>query len=558
MAFFISTILVLFILSGCSSQEVTPAKKQEATKHITSASDDLKVFHEQEAHRKENVPAMILPPVYEDISVFDNQEITFAAENADLHTILYSISKIAGLNLIIDKEVNHTPITLSVEDASLADTLDIIMDISGAYYVVQGNILHVKEFMRKKFNVPYVHSSTSFNTDLGGDTLGSATAGGSSSGGGGSSSKDGISGNFQLQFKSPKGSNNFYNQLEKNIKALLSKEKKENEQVVQNMQKIKSESNDRGLTSQKNVLPKDNSSKTNQNYETRSYHVKSPGGQYTLNRFTGVLSVYDKKKNVMAIENFIKSVKEQSSKSILIEAKLLEVTLNNGHQLGVDWSAVANDIAKTGNKLVLAQTLSLTGAVAGTATYTSKNLNAVVNALDSSGDVETLSNPRIKVLSGQSAIISSGKLVPFWEKEVQTDQGTGGSASNTQVTYNRRDVLDGITMGVTPTIMENGHIMLNVIPIASHIVKVIEHFDEKGASVASAPILNIKEAGTIIEAKDNDMVLIGGLISSDKKTDEEKIPFLSSIPYIGKFFTKTNNTLEKKELVILIRLRVIK
>ena len=204
------------------------------------------------------------------------------------------------------------------------------------------------------------------------------------------------------------------------------------------------------------------------------------------------------------------------------------------------------------------QTLSLTGAVAGTAKYSSNNFSAILQALDSSGDVETLSNPRIKVLSGQSAIISSGKLVPFWEKEVQTDQGTGGSASNTQVTYNRRDILDGITMGVTPTIMENGHIMLNVIPITSNIVKVVEHYDEKGASVASAPILNIKEAGTIIEAKDNDMVLIGGLISSDKKTDDEKIPFLGSIPFIGTFFTKTNHSLEKKELVILIRLRIIK
>ena len=510
MALFISIVFTFLFLSGCSSQEVTPDKKQKqkkvtATQHIKSASQELDEFHKQEALKRQSPPAMILPPVYEDISVFDNQKITFAAENADFHKVLYSISKIAGLNLIIDKDVNHTPITLSVEDASLSDTLDIIMDISGAYYTVQGNILHVKEFMRERFKIPYVHSSTSFETDLGGDTLGSATAGGSSSGGGGSSSQGGISGNFQLKFTNPVKSNNFYEHLEKNIKELLSDE-----------------------------------------------------GKYTLNRFSGILSVYDKKKNVIALENFIKDVKEECSKSVLIEAKLLEVTLNDGHQLGVSWEAVADSVAKAGDNLVLAQTLSLTGAVAGTATYTSDNFSAVVTALDSSGDVETLSNPRVKVLSGQSAIISSGKLVPFWEKEVQTDQGTGGSASNTQVTYNRRDVLNGITMGVTPTIMENGHIMLNVIPITSSIVKVIEHYDETGASVASAPILNIKEAGTIIEAKDNDMVLIGGLISSEKKTDDEKIPFLGSIPFLGTLFTKTNHTLEKKELVILIRLRIIK
>ena len=504
MALFISLALTFLFLGGCSSQEAMPSEKERVkTSNIKTPSQELEEFRQKEKETQNSVPSMILPPVYEDISVFDNQKITFSAENADLHKILYSISKIAGLNLIIDKDVNHTPITLSVEDANLDETLDIIMEISGAYYTVQGNILHVKEFMRKRFNIPYVHSSTSFKTDLGGDTLGSAMAGGSSGGGG--SSSTGIKGNFQLSFKNPEKSNNFYEHLEKNVEDLISDD-----------------------------------------------------GKFTLNRFSGILSVYDKKKNIIAIENLIKDIKEQCSKSVLIEAKLLEVTLNDGHQLGVSWEAVANSVANSGDQLLLQQTLSLVGAVAGTVKYSTDNFSAVVTALDSSGDVETLSNPRIKVLSGQSAIISSGKLVPFWEKEVQTDQGTGGSASNTQVTYNRRDILDGITMGVTPTIMDDGMIMLNVIPITSNIVTVVEHYDETGASVASAPILNIKEAGTIINAKDNDMVLIGGLISSEKKTEEEKIPFLSSIPFVGKLFTKTNNKLEKKELVILIRLRVIK
>lgn len=542
MALLISIILSLFILSGCSTREtvVTQNKKIEAMKDIKSASDDLQTFHKREAQKRENIPSMILPPVYEDISVFDNKKITFSAKNADLQTVLYSISKIAGLNLIIDKDVNHTPITLSIKDANLADTLDIIMNISGAYYVLQGNILHIKEFMRKRFKIPYVHSSTSFKTDLGGDTLGSATKGSSSS-------KGGISGNFQLQFTNPKEANNFYDQLEKNIQSLLSKKEKENKQMSKNTNH-KNEKKTVGLVAKITALTNKNSSKTTSQYD------KTTDGRYTLNRFTGVLSVYDKKKNIMAIENFIKEIKEQYSKSVLIEAKILEITLNKGHQLGVSWDSLSN----TGDTLGLKQALSLSGTVAGAATYTSSNFNAVINALDSSGDVETLSNPRIKVLSGQSAIISSGKIVPFWEKEVKTDQGTGGSASNTQVTYNRRDILDGITMGVTPTITENGKIMLNVVPIISNIEKVIQHYDENGVSVASAPMLNIKEAGTIIEAKDNDMVLIGGLISNDKKTNEEKVPYLSAIPYIGALFTRINHTIEKKELVILIRLRIIK
>ena len=253
----------------------------------------------------------------------------------------------------------------------------------------------------------------------------------------------------------------------------------------------------------------------------------------------------------------VELIKKRVSRQVLIEAKILEVTLNDDHALGVSWEAVADSILKNGDQLLLQQTLGLSGAVAGTVQYTTNNFSAVVTALDEAGDVDTLSNPRIKVLSGQSALISSGKLVPFWEKEVQTNQGTGGSASNTEVTYNRRDVLHGISMGVTPTILDDGRIMLNVIPITSSIEDVIEHYDENGNSVASAPVLNIKEAGTVIFAKDNQMVLIGGLINNTVSTQEEKLPLLGDIPYLGQLFTQTLKKDEKRELVILLKLNVI-
>ncbi len=154
-------------------------------------------------------------------------------------------------------------------------------------------------------------------------------------------------------------------------------------------------------------------------------------------------------------------------------------------------------------------------------------------------------------------MISSGKLIPFWEKEVQTTQGTGGSASTSEVTYTRRDILDGVTLGVTPTVMENGKIMLNIIPITSSIEEVVSHFDENGKSVASAPILNIKEAGTVIYAMVNDLVLIGGLINNTTSKQENKVPWLGDIPLLGVLFTKTVSTDEKRELVILIRLKII-
>ncbi|MDK9694316.1 MAG: hypothetical protein OEL19_08755 [Sulfurimonas sp.] len=472
-----------------------PATKKTQTSQTKSASQEMSAFKNDV--KKGSVPQIVLPPVYEDVSLFDEKRITFAAQGAKFSNVMYQIAKESGLNLILDKDVNpDIPITLSIKDANLKDALGIVMDISGCYYQLKGNILYVKGFEQKNFTIPYVHSKTSFKTDLGGNTLGSVGGGKSSNGG------DSLKGDFSLKFSNSEEANDFYGQFEKNIKSLI-----------------------------------------------------SPEGRYTLNRFSGTLNVYDRRKNIDAIEEIVNKIKKETSRQVLIEAKILEVVLNDNHSLGVNWDVVANSVLQSGDQLNIGQALGLGGAVAGTMSYTSRNFSAVINALDESGDVDTLSNPSISVLSGQSAIISSGKLVPFWEKEVQTT--SDNSASNTEVTYNRRDVLDGVTMGVTPTVLEDGRIMLNIIPITSSIEEVVDYKDQNGVSVATAPILNIKEAGTIIYAHDDNLVLIGGLINNSVSKSEQKVPLLGDMPLMGGLFTKTVNTDQKRELVILIRLKIV-
>jgi len=492
MAYYISLIMLLLLLGGCANHATLDVKDAK----FKSATEEIAAF--KEFSSKGSVPDFVLPPAYEDVSIFDEKKITFLAEEAKLSQVMYQISRQSGLNLIIDKDVDtEIPITISVEDAPLKEVLDIVMNIVGCYYILSGNILHVKQFQQKNFSIPYVHTTSSFTSELGGDTLSSVSEGGSSGSGG-----SGLKGEFTLNFNNPQEINNFYEQLENNIATLISED-----------------------------------------------------GRYTLNRFSGTLNVYDRKKNVDAIEELIERIKKESSKQVLIEAKILEVVLNDANALGISWDAVTSTVFEKGDRLDLSQTLGLGGAVAGTMSYTKKNFSAIISALSESGKVDTLSNPSISVLSGQSAMISSGKLVPFWEKEVQTTSST--STSDTEVTYNRRDVLDGVTMGVTPTVMEDGRIMLNIVPVISSIEEIVDYRDQNGASVATAPIINIKEAGTTIYAEDNNLVLIGGLINNTVSKQQRKVPFFSDMRYLGTLFRNTVSTDEKRELVILIRLRII-
>jgi len=493
---------LLLLLSGCTTQKDLQ-KRAERNKILTekkSAAQEIALFNSRP--KRKRVSHRKIVHKYQKISVLAKKRITFSAENANFRQVLHTIIKSTGLNLVIDKDVDsNIPITISVTEARAQDVLNTLMDMSGCYYTLQGNILHIKFFMQKIFIIPYIHSTSSFKTELGGDMLNSAQSGGESSQSGG---EQGIKGNFSLKYENPKKMNNFYDQIEANIKTMVSEE-----------------------------------------------------GRYTLNRASGILSVYDKKERIDTIESIINNIKNRSQRQVLIEARILEVILSDEHNLGVSWDAVINNAVKNGDQFLMQQTLGLGGAVAGTIGYSSKNFNAIMSVLNKSGDIDMLSNPRITVLNGQSAIISSGKLMPFWEKEVQTTQGTGGSASTTQVIYNRRDVLNGITMGVTPIIMEDGRIMLNVIPIASNIEEVVEHFDEEGKSVASAPVLNVKELGTVIYANDNDLILIGGLINNTVSKEQEKIPLFSDIPIVGDLFSKTTNTNQKRELIILMKLTVV-
>jgi MSHA biogenesis protein MshL len=122
--------------------------------------------------------------------------------------------------------------------------------------------------------------------------------------------------------------------------------------------------------------------------------------------------------------------------------------------------------------------------------------------------------------------------------------------------------LDGLSLGVSPKITEDGQIILNIVPVTSTIEGEKENIAvQTGGSVAistgSAPILNIKEAGTVIYAKDNDLVLIGGLINNVKKSTRESVPLLGEIPYIGVLFSRTDTKDEKHELVILLKLNLV-
>ena len=505
---------VIFI-GGCyhqqSSQEINYAKP-------TLTQKPASIEEKKPVKRYIPPPPVIKKPKIQKISPLEGKYFSFSADNAPLRTVLYAISKDTGMNLAISPDVDLTKVISANFNNTPAETaLQIITSLAGVYYEIKGNVIYIKATTTKVFHLPYVHTNSKYKADLGGDVLGtsgSTTGGTSTTGTGGTSVTSpavaNLKGDFSLKYENPQDINNYYKEIEDTVKK---------------------------------ILQLDNQQTLNQEYNPNSY---------TLNRFTGTLIVTATRDKMEQIENFVRTLKRETQKQVLIEAKIIEVTLSKEFRYGIDWNLLMRDFLGTGASVRVVQSLAL-GNSYGQVLVTGKDFQSVINALERTGDIETLSNPRIRVLNGQTALISSGIIVPFWEKEINT---VTGNATTQEITYTRSNVLDGVLLGVTPYI-EDDQIMMNIVPVSTRIQDIRQLVDN-GQVVAEAPVLNIKEAGTIVRVKDGDLIIIGGLIGTEKRKIESKIPGLGDLPGIGALFKRQETLRLKKELIIFLRPRIIK
>jgi MSHA biogenesis protein MshL len=453
-----------------------------------------------------------------DIDYISRHVVSFSGDNVPLKMVLYAILKGTPYNVIFAPDVDsNKAITLNFKDINLKDALETIMDVAGLSYEVRDKVIYVKGTITKIYKLPYIKTVTSYNSSLGGNVTGgqggggaggatggggAGTGGGGTTGAGGTATAGGgINGEFQVDYSIDQ--NDLFAQIEDNIKNILSK-----------------------------------------------------NGKYALNKMTGVLVVEDTKDRVKLVEEYLARLKREIDKQVLIEAKILEVYLSDSYSFGVDWNAIFKKVADSG--IVYSQTLAIPNSVASL-TILRSDMNAVINAIATFGDIKTLSNPRVLVLNNQPAILTSGRIIPFWTKQLNIVGANVGGATTTAypvATYTRRDILDGITLGVTPHIEDDGDIILNIVPISTSIIDTKKLIDS-GQVVGEAPILAVKETGTIVRAKSGDIIIIGGLLDKGESDTETKVPVLGDIPVIGNLFKQKTVSKSRKELIIFMKVEKV-
>ncbi|MGI3022824.1 pilus (MSHA type) biogenesis protein MshL [Vibrio alginolyticus] len=280
----------------------------------------------------------------------------------------------------------------------------------------------------------------------------------------------------------------------------------------------------------------------------------------------GVITVRAFPDDIREVREFLGVSQERMQRQVILEAKILEVTLNDGYQQGINWSNLSASIGNSGSVVVnrpasALPPLDAIGTLLGgqtNVTISDGNFNAVLSFMSTQGDLNVLSSPRITAANNQKSVIKVG-TDEYFVTELSSNAGNGEN-SNAVPEVELTPFFSGISLDVTPQIDNKGNVFLHVHPAVIEVSEEVKQLNLGGEfQNIQLPLAksSIRESDSVIRAKDGDVVVIGGLMKQQNRELVSKVPFLGDVPALGHLFRNVNNVTEKTELVILLKPTVV-
>lgn len=283
----------------------------------------------------------------------------------------------------------------------------------------------------------------------------------------------------------------------------------------------------------------------------------------------GLVTVRAYPKELKAVRDFLDQSGEHLKRQVVLEARILEVSLNEGYEQGVDWNGLSaswdgNKGIRKGGSLGDSQVGAsnpIFNAIGGGAGFTISdgNFTVAVDLLKTQGDVNTLSSPRVTATNNQKAVIKVGTDEYFVTNASTTTTTSGNSAPIVTPNVELTPFFSGIALDVTPQIDEQGKVLLHIHPSVIDTEEQNKTINVGTADPLVLPLAksSIRESDTVVQANNGDIVVIGGLMKTDKKEVVSKVPLLGDIPWVGEAFTNRSESTNKVELVILLKPTVV-
>ncbi|MGR5530934.1 pilus (MSHA type) biogenesis protein MshL [Vibrio alfacsensis] len=269
---------------------------------------------------------------------------------------------------------------------------------------------------------------------------------------------------------------------------------------------------------------------------------------------------------IREVREFLGVSQERMQRQVILEAKILEVTLSDGYQQGINWSDMTASIGNSGSIVVeraasALPPLDAIGSLLGgqtNVTISDGNFETVLSFMSTQGDLNVLSSPRITAANNQKSVIKVG-TDEYFVTELSSNVGNG-EYSNAVPEVELTPFFSGISLDVTPQIDDQGNVFLHVHPAVIEVEEEVKRLNLGGDfQNIQLPLAksSIRESDSVIRAKNGDVVVIGGLMKQQNRELVSKVPFLGDVPALGHLFRNVNNVTEKTELVILLKPTVV-
>jgi type II secretory pathway component GspD/PulD (secretin) len=272
-------------------------------------------------------------------------------------------------------------------------------------------------------------------------------------------------------------------------------------------------------------------------------------GTIEVDERTNKLVVTDLPHNMERIKSLVADF-DAKTREVLIEAKIIEITLNDDFAMGVDWQKVyglaADSLKFTGSFPFRAPTSTSSTMKLNVGTLADNKFTFVLTLIKSFGKLKVVSSPHIVVCNNEEAKFMVGTR----EAYVTTTITTGDVTTTTSESVQFIDV--GVTLYVTPTINKDGFVKMHIKPEVSSISEWLE--TTEGNKI---PIVDTSNVETDVLVKDGNTIILAGLIKKTTDRNTSKMPLLGSLPVLGKLFSNVSDLNTKKELAIFLTPHVI-
>lgn len=582
----ISLCSLFLLLHGCSGRDGADQAKEEpvSEKNLTQAN----VTPDKKG--PEQLPVRYQAPQYfadEKSSVVDDADEDLALKvGADIRStrgpqplwdILKRIAKLKSMSVSWASDVDQNllvDVDISAEDDFFI-AIDNLLRQVDYYHEVKGTtiVVHFKQTKTYHIPLPYIKSKYTYAT--GGNYLSSSDAAGGTEG--------------TVKINSSDNEFDLWANISENLNKML--ETWKTEAVM-----------DAPLAEEDKTADKDKKADAKAGDEMEpvthaARQVSQGGSYYTIDKNIGFVTVTAPRPVLDKVDDYFENLKTNLFHQVSIEAKIIEVYLQDNSRIGLDWSAVLKNFNITGLAELglhgISDISQITGQVfpyvAGSTfvpAYTDANGNEVeehfeiessdplstgrfvsrikmddvsfsvmLNALNEQGDARVLSNPKITVMNGQPAMISVGKEISYIKT---VDRSVDSETNSVSYTAEVDSIVEGVSLGVVASIVDRDKVVLNLTPITTDLVGDTIEYESFGFNQrVGVPTVQLREMNSVVEVRDGEMLVIGGLIDNVEGKSGKFLPILGSIPYVRYLFGYEETTKERRELVILLVPKII-